>query len=241
MENHTVARQKAISLRKQGWSYREIRTEVAVSKSTLSSWLKGLPLKPEHKERLYTKQIAILSRGSQSQKARRQREVDAIIAAAKKEVRLPISHEVFRLMGVALYWAEGSKGKMLEITNSDPRLILFMVRWITSMFSILPTNLKMRLNIYPQQNETSIKKFWSDLTGIPISNFGKTFIKPRSKGFKKNNLYYGTARIEVPKSVDLHYRIFGWLQAALKNLDPEVAPTERKWQSLRNTVRPVNL
>jgi len=232
---------ESIRLRKRGLSYNEIKKKINISKSTLSYWLKTIPLKAEHRQRLYTKQIQILSRGSQSQKERRIKQIEQIIKKAEDEIRSPLSLETYRLMGASLYWAEGSKGKMCNITNSDPYLILLMVRWIEKIFKIPAKNLKARLNIYPQQNESKIKKFWSNLTFIPIENFGKSYIKPKNKGYKKNNLYYGTIRIEIPKSVDIGYRIFGWIKATTKNLDSKIQLTQRKWQSLRKTSRPINL
>lgn len=240
-KDYSSLKLKAIRLRKRGLSYNEIKRQVPVAKSTLSLWLKGITLKPEHRKRLYTKCIQILARGPQSQKERRAREVEQIIAQAEKEIQLPLSLEAFRLFGVALYWAEGSKGKMMEITNSDPHLILFIIQWFERIFAIPPTNLKARLNIYPQQNEMKIKRFWSDLTGIPLRNFGKSYVKPLSKGYKKNNLYYGTMRIEVPKSVNMHYRVFGWVKAILQDISPAVQLIQRRWQSLKDTKRPVNL
>lgn len=240
-KDYALLKFKATRLRKRGLSYNEIRKKVDVSKSTLSLWLKAIRLKPEHRRRLYTKQIEILSRGPKSQKERRAREVEEIIKKAEDEIVRPLSSETQRLMGAALYWAEGSKGKMFEITNSDPYLILFIVRWIESIFGIPAANLKARLNIYPQQSETKIKKFWSELTGIPLENFGKSCVKPLSKGYKKNNLYYGTVKVEVPKSVDMRYRVFGWIKAALKNIENNVGIVQKKWQSLAETPRPVNL
>ena len=231
----------AIHLRKKGLSYNEIRQKVPVAKSTLSLWLKAIPLREEQKKRLYTKQIDILSRGPQSQKERRAREVETIIKKAEEEITTPISFETLRLMGAALYWAEGSKGKNFEITNSDPYLILFMTNWIEKVFSIPSKSLKVHLNIYPQQNEVKIKKFWSSLTGIPLANFGKSFIKPLSKGYKKNNLYYGTIKIRVPKGTDKKHRVFGWLQATLQDIQPKVELTRRRWTSLTQTPRPINL
>lgn len=232
---------KAIQLRKQGLSYNEIKKEIPVAKSTLSFWLKNILLKPEHQKRLYTKQIEILAKGPKSQRERRLREIEEIIQKAEKEIKLPLSFESYRLMGVALYWAEGSKSKMCNITNSDPYFILFIVRWIESIFKIPAKNLKARLNIYPQQNEIKIKKFWSDLTNIPLKNFGKSYVKPLSKGYKKNNLYYGTMRIEIPKSVNIRHRIFGWLNATLKNIESNVKLTQKKWISLSKIQRPINL
>lgn len=230
-------------LRKRGLSYNEIRKKLdnAVSKSTLSLWLKSIPLKSEYKKRLYTKQVQTLSRGSQSQKERRKREINEIVKRAKEEIATPISEGTFKLFGAALYWGEGSKGNRLQVTNSDPCLILLMVRWIEKIFKIKRKNLKARLNIYPQQNEKEIKNFWSDLTGIPVENFGKSYIKPLSKGYKVNNLYYGTIRIEVPKSGDYTHRVYGWTQAVLEYEALKAKEIERKWIRLTKVNRPVNL
>ena len=236
-----MVKNKAIRLRKNGFSYGEIAKKLNVPKSTLSFWLKGVILKSEHKKRLYTKQIQILSRGAQSQRERRLKEIDKIIKEAEQEIHLPLFFEVYRLFGAALYWAEGSKGRMFQITNSDPHLILFMVRWIEKICGISPKGLKLGLNIHSQQNEKDIKKFWSDLTGVPIQNFTKTYIKKFTTGFKKNNLYYGTVRIYLPKSADFKVRLFGWIKSVLKDIDPEIQFIEKRWNKLRKSTRPVNL
>lgn len=237
----TNLKENAIFLRKKGLSYGEIRKEIGVSKSTLSYWLKDISLTLEQKERFYTKQILFLSFGAKSQKERRKRQVEDIINKASREIILPLSLDVYRLMGAALYWAEGSKGGIFRMTNSDPHLILFMVHWLKKVFGISASGLKTWLNIYPQQNELEIKSFWSELTGIPMANFGKTYIKPLSSGYKKNNLYYGTIRVQVPKSTDMKHRIFGWIKGALIEIQPEVDLLEKKWESLSRTPRPINL
>jgi len=235
-------KKKARRLRRKGLSYKEIREQgVDVSKSTIALWVRDIPLKPEHRERLYTKQVQGMARGANSQKERRAREVNVIIEKAMQEIKLPISEDAFRLFGAALYWAEGSKTSEFKITNSDPRLISFMVHWLKMVFQIDPAILKPHLNIYSQQDELALKKFWSDLTGIPLTNFGKSYVKPLNKGYKKNNLYYGTIQIYVPKSVDLKHRVFGWTKAVLQNLESEVILAERKWVRLKNTPRPINL
>ena len=211
---------KAVKLRKKGLSYGEIHKIIPVSKSTLSFWLKSILLKPAFKKRLYTKQIEILSRGPQSQKERRQREVDKIIDDAQKEIKTPLALDAYRLMGAFLYWAEGAKTSGFQVSNSDPYLIAFMIQWIEKIFSIPPKNIKAWLNIYPQQNDLKLKKFWSKITNIPLENFGKSFVKPLSKNYKKNNLYYGTIKFNVARGTNLRYRVFGWIKAALKNVSP---------------------
>jgi len=238
---HKNLREAARRLRQLGASYGEIKTKTGVAKSTLSYWLKDILLNSGARKKLYTKQVELLSRGPKSQKERRAREVERIGEAAEQEIILPLSPETFRLMGAALYWGEGNKGKMAQITNSDPHLILFAVKWIEHILGVPSMKLSASLNIYPQQNERHIKQFWSDLTKIPFENFRKSYVKPLSKNYKKNNLYYGTIKIYIPKSANLQHQIFGWIRAATKSVAPDVQLIQKRWGSLAKTPRPVNL
>lgn len=232
---------KAIKLRKRGLSYGEIKKQINVSKSTLSLWLKSIPLNPQLQARLYTKRIHMLARGPQSQRERRKREIESIIDKAMQEIETPLSYETYKLFGAALYWAEGSKTKNFEITNSDPYLIAFMCGWFKKVFDIKPAKMKIHLNIYPQQNEEKLKRFWFDLTGVPLMNFGKSFIKSANKSYKKNNLYYGTAKLRVRKGTDLRHKTFGWIQTVLQEVKSKIASTQKKWKILTETTRAINL
>ena len=242
MDAKREMRQKAVKLRKKGLSYNEIRKFVPVSKSSLSLWLKDVRLSSKHRARLYTKQIAILALGAPSQRERRKKEIEKIVSEAKLEIQFPLSAETYRFLGAALYWAEGSKTKNFEITNSDPMMVAFMTKWFSDTFKVPIKTFKAHLNIYSQQNEDQLKRFWSNLIGLPLENFGKTFVKPANKNFKKNNLYYGTIKVRVPKGTDMKLRIFGWIQGALQELNPRIESVQRKWSSLREVGRnPVNL
>lgn len=241
MKAKTELKQKAIDLRRRGWSYKEIKQQIRVAKSTLSLWLKGIRLSDKHRERLYTKRINYLSKGPQSQKERRRREVEAIIEQSKKEIKYPMSRQAYLLFGAALYWAEGSKGSAIEITNSDPYLIYFMVEWCENVFGISRKKFSGALNMYSQQNESELRKFWSELTGVPLNRFCKSYVKPPNKGYKKNNLYYGTIKVRVPSSADLKHKVYGWVQGALGPVPLMVQKHSKKWQRLKNVNRPVNL
>jgi len=240
VNKYTLLGKRAIKLRKQGKSYKEIGKELGVSKGTLSLWLKGVPLCSKLKKRLYTARILNLARGPYSQKERREKEIKKIIEDAKSEI-WNLNKQAFKLFGAALYWAEGSKTKNFEVTNSDPILILFMVRWFEEVFSVSAKNLKIHMNIYSQQDENQLKGFWSELLGIPLENFGKSFLKPSGKGFKKNTLYYGTVKVRVPKGTDMKHRVFGWIQGALQDIIPLVESKQKKWIAIKKDREPVNL
>lgn len=236
-----VLKKKAMQMRRRGLSYGEIRKELKVAKSTLSFWLRDIPLSEKDKLRLYHARIRTMVSGPNSNSARRAREVESIIQVASREIPHPISSDAYLLLGAALYWAEGTKSGAISISNSDPVLIVFMVKWFSDIFNVSPKLFKAWLNIYPQQNDTDLKKFWSSLTGIPVSQFGKSFVKPLSKGVKKNNLYYGTIKVRVPKSTDSKHRIYGWLQGALREYHIEATATQKKWIRLRDVDKPANL
>ncbi len=234
----TETKLTARRLRRRGRSYKEIATTLNISKSTAKLWCEDVVLKPEHRQRLYTKQVEILSRGPQSSRERREREVAAIVAKATQEIRLPIEFEIYRLVGAALYWAEGAKTEQFSVTNSDPLLMAFVARWMYGVLGVVPESLTAHLNIYPQQDDMTLKKFWSEITGIPVSNFGKSFVKPRNKGYKHNTLYYGTIKIRVRRGTDIRHRVFGWIRALLHDVAPEVQHIETRWNKLREYSRP---
>lgn len=234
-------RKESVSLRKKGFSYGEIRKKVGIPKSTLSYWLKDVALKEADKKRLYTNKLKKLIDGQYSQKSRRIKESDRIIKLAQDQVSY-LSDETIKMMGVALYWAEGTKGGLFEITNSDPMLVLFMVRWIKKVFDIDSRFLKARLNIYSAQDDGKIKNFWSRLCGIPLVNFTKSFIKPINKNYESKNLYYGTIKITIPKSTDLKLKVYGWLRASVSDLEKEKKINLGMWnQNLKKRQRPANV
>ena len=139
---YSKLKSEAIQLRKKGLSYNEIKKELNVAKSTLSLWLKTVPLTAEQRKKFYTKRILNLVRGPKSQRERRHREIAKVIKEAEKEIQLPLSFEAYRLLGAALYWAEGKKTRHFAVTNSDSHLILFMVRWFEKIFGIPPSGFK---------------------------------------------------------------------------------------------------
>ena len=240
-KNYSVLKAQATKLRKSGLSYNEISKKIKVSKSTLSFWLKGIVLKPEQQERLYTKQVIILAKGPRSQKERRSQEIAQIIKKAGEEIAIPISFEAYKLFGAAIYWAEGSKTSSFGFTNSDPYLIIFMTQWLNRVFGISPNTLRAWLNIYEQQNERELKIFWSKATNIPIQNFGKSFIKPSGSGYRKNNLYYGTIKAIAPMGTDKRHQVFGWIKAVLKDIKPTIKVEQREWRAVGKTSRPANI
>ena len=205
---------QAIDLRKSGRSYGEIRREIKVSKATLSLWLRDIVLTPEQEDRIYVElKQKNAYRMAKANQRKRIEGTEEIIKKAKKEAVKLFKNPLF-LPGLMLYWAEGDKSELHEhvkFTNADPRMIKFIMRWFREICGIANERFKIYLNIHSGQGENQIKKFWSQVINLPISQFGKSYIKQEGTGHRKNILYNGTIKIEICDK-NLLYKILGWIE-----------------------------
>jgi len=208
---------RAQKLRRQGLSYKEILTKIYVSKSTISSWCKDIELTKEQELRLLEKKQFGQRKGSlvaanNKRKARIER-TKKIRKIAKKDIGKIFSRDKF-VAGIALYAAEGEKtdGKG-GFANSDPKLIKFMMEWFIKVVKVPLFRLRGAIWLHEGLSEKKAKKFWSELTGIPKSQFHKTYIakvKLNSKKIRKNIHQYGVFAIRFSDSA-IHRKIMGWI------------------------------
>jgi hypothetical protein len=103
-------KKKAVSLRKEGYSYNEILKVVPVAKSTLSLWLREVGLSIRHKQRLTEKKLVAARKGGLAKRQWRVRLEKSIKEKALQDIT-GISEYELLILGTALYWAEGSKQK----------------------------------------------------------------------------------------------------------------------------------
>lgn len=198
-------------LRSRGFSYNYIRQELGVSKSNISLWCRDIILSPKYQKLLENRRKKNIKRGTSANKLKRMNEIEEIKRLAKKGIK-KLGEEEFKIAGIMLYWAEGTKTQSTAISNSDPRIIEFMVHWLKITFDISPSQLKAHLHIHYGNDEKRIKKYWSRLTRIPLKNFGKSFIKPRGTGHRTNILPNGIIKIRVKGigTENLRHRILAW-------------------------------
>jgi len=214
MQAKVEEKKKVQLFRRQGLSYNEILQKVPVAKSSVSAWCREIKLTRKQEERIEImhrkrSKLAAQKAGRILSKRRRE-EINKIKNLAKKEIRKLTRYQI-KIIGTMIYWAEGAKTNGVEITNSDPELIKFMIQWFNKIFKIPPHRLKAHLNIHADQDEQRAKKYWSEITKIPLSRFGKTYIKPQGTGHKKNILHNGVIKIRY-HSEDLRYRIMAWIE-----------------------------
>ncbi|WP_405694122.1 hypothetical protein [Streptomyces sp. NBC_01185] len=206
---------KARELRLQGMTYDQIQVELGCSKGSISLWVRDLP-KPERR-RTAEQASAIARRGWEATLQRRATERVRTKKAAAAEISSLSPRELF-LVGVGLYWAEGSKSKpyrsqeRVTFINSDPDMISVYLAWLR-LLGVSPEHLRFHVHIHETADVTAAERYWADLTSATASAFGKTTLKRHTPKTNRKNTgegYRGCLVVRVLKSADLYRRIEGW-------------------------------
>ena len=211
----------ARELRAKGHSFNEIMEKIPnLSKGTLNGWLKDITLTLEQKERLLLKIKAGSDRGrlkgSFTNHQKRVELTQKITYDDRLEVKKRISDKLF-LAGIMLYWAEGDKTiERVGFTNSDPLMILLMMKWFREVCKVIETRFRIALTIMTLHDEKVSEQFWSVITKIPLNQFNKTRIKETPLRGKRNPSYRGTCRIVIADK-NLFRKMLGWKLGILEH------------------------
>ena len=220
-------KKRALKLRKQGWSYNIIAGRLDVNKSTLSGWLKDAPYQPNA-----TVLRRIKAGPRKSGERRRAQRINLTREAhrlANDEIGNFSSRDLL-MLGIGLYIGEGVKcNEQTRFVNADPNVVRAAMQWFREICLVPDDHFRMTLHIYPDTSEPKAKNYWSKLTGIPKTQFCKTFVDLRpTKKINKGKLPFGTAHITVYAcgkmefGVALHRKITGWSSAVFDRINAGV-------------------
>ncbi|MGC5409984.1 hypothetical protein ACPXCX_40540, partial [Streptomyces sp. DT225] len=155
-------RARARELRMEGKTYDQIQLELGCSKGSISLWVRDLP-KPAPRTR--EEASAISKRGWEIVLQRRERERQETKRAAEHEIGALTERELF-LLGVGLYWAEGTKDKpharreRVTFVNSDPAMIQIFLAWL-ALVGVSPDNLRFHLMIHESADVVAAENYWA--------------------------------------------------------------------------------
>ncbi len=211
-------RAQARELRGQGLAYAEIATRLGVSKSSVSLWIRDMPvparLSPEERQK---RSADGLRRFWERERAYR----NEFRAAAAQEIGQITEREAL-IAGAVAYWCEGTKSKpwrndadRVVFMNSDPRLVRLFLHFL-SVAGIQQTDLILRVHIHESADATAAQRFWEQETGVAASLFKAPSLKRHNPTTVRKNTgedYHGCLRLEVRRSGELYRRIEGWVAA----------------------------
>ncbi|MGW7665005.1 hypothetical protein [Streptomyces sp. NPDC054756] len=208
-------RDRARELRLQGWTYDRIQLELGCSKSSVSLWVRDLP-RPERRKRTREEASASAKRGWEPTLRAREDERRHTKRAAAAAVGELTDRELF-LVGVGLYWAEGSKDKPYDrrervtFVNSDPGMIRVFLAWL-DLLGVPREQLRFYVMIHERADVAGAERYWAELVGTDRSTFTRTTLKkhnPRTVRRNTGDDYRGCLVIKVLRSADLYRRVEG--------------------------------
>lgn len=170
--------QKALVLRKQGNSYSQIKKILGVGKGTLSGWLKDYPLSKQRIRELRDWSEQRIEKFRNTMRWKKETRLNAFYQNQKKVV-LPLSNREIFLAGLFLYWGEGTKSQVsqLSISNTNPAVIKFFIHWLMKNLSVPKNRLHVSLHLYSDMDMSKEIEFWSQNLNIPKNQFIKPYIK----------------------------------------------------------------
>ena len=205
-------KEKALELRKLGYSINEIVKELGIAKGTASVWIRDVVLSEQAKIRLgnrlkeghknYCRQVAL--------KRAKKEEIRKQIENKAQNTVLSLHSNINdkKMLCAFLFWAEGGKSKpYIDFTNSDPNMIRTFLHLLRNCFKIDESKLYAIVHIHGYHNDNEIKDFWSNITKIPLCRFYKSYKKPHT-GVRKKEGYKGCLNLNYYDNtiaLELHY------------------------------------
>jgi hypothetical protein len=144
--------------------------------------------------------------------AGKQAEIERLVEEGRSRIGR-LSEREFLVAGVALYAGEGSKcDGAVKFANTNPRMIAFYCAWLRRSFEIDEARLRVRLYLHERLDLAASVAFWSEVTGIPPSQFLKPYRAVPDPTIRHTKHVHGCVSIDYSCSAT-HRSIMGLVVA----------------------------
>ncbi len=130
------------------------------------------------------------------------------------------------MIGVSLYWAEGTKQKPYNVaqrvvfTNSDPARLRVFLRWLREICHVPSERLTFELYIHESGHIEAAQTFWAAALQVPLERFRVRLKRHKLLPHRRNvgDRSIGLVRVVVRKSASLNRRITGWSNGIVQGI-----------------------
>ncbi len=217
-------RVKARELRARGYTYAEITAELGVSKGSVSLWTRDMPRVGRiSSDEIRRRNSAGVSAFWAEEYLRREAMRQAVSERAAAEIGTLSDGEVV-IAGAVAYWCEGAKnkpyrrfGNEVAFINSDPKLILFFLRFLT-VAGVDRDRVYCRVYIHESADVAAAQQFWQQVTGLPPDQFRRPTLKHHNPKTTRKNTgdgYHGCLVVRVRGGAEFYRQIEGWASAVI--------------------------
>jgi hypothetical protein len=199
--------EKARVLRAEGRTLVDIATELGVAKSSVSLWVREVPFEPRTRR-------ASVDRRPHPQHLAKLAEIEACNLEGIGRIGT-LSDEAFLAAGAALYAGEGSKTQAkVTFANTAARMIAFFCAWLRRFFAVDEARLRVRVYLHQGLDIDAAEQFWSEVTGVPRSQFNRPYRAKADPSIRSNKHENGCAYVDYCCS-RTHRMVMGLVRALL--------------------------
>ena len=209
-------KKEAQKLRAEGKTFQEINDFLGtkIPKSTFSAWFRGIAVPEEFAKKMEKERKTKLRKAQKkavlNQRNKKKKYFHDLLLNNANLAEFLKKKETAKMVLATLYLCEGTKNKgrsSLVFGNSDPDIIKLFLRLLRQIFKVDEKKFRCTLQGRADQDIKKLEDFWSNITGIPRTQFYAARIDPRTKGkISKNPNYKGVCRIDYLSS-EVFYEI----------------------------------
>jgi len=205
-----VEKERARELRGEGFTMLEIATQLGVSKSSVHLWTRDIEFAPRERRSTARK------RGPHPQHLARLAEIESLDKEGIARLGV-LNTQAFLAAGAALYAGEGSKSEgAVDFANSDATMVRFFCAWLRTFFEIDERRMRVIVYLHQGLDLDVAQAFWSNVTGVPVEQFGKSYRAVPVEGIRHNKHVHGCAYVRY-SCTRTHRAIMGLVRALLSS------------------------
>jgi hypothetical protein len=197
--------EKARVLRSTGRTLLDIATELGVSKSSVSVWVRDVEFERQGRR-------ASVDRKPHPQHLAKLAEIQECDREGIARIG-KLSDDAFLAAGAALYAGEGAKGQLL-FANTNAAMVAFFCRWLRRYFTIDESRLRIRVYLHAGLDLDAAEAFWSKTTGIPRAQFRAPYRAKPDPTIRRNKHEHGCVYVGYWCS-RTHREVMGLVRALL--------------------------
>jgi hypothetical protein len=210
-------RERARELSAPAWTIGEIVAELGVSRSSVSVWVRDVRFDEATRAARAgaNRRRGARTRGPNRLQQRKQAEIDRLLAEGIERIG-QLSDRDPLIAGTALYAGEGAKTDgVVKFANSDPCMVLLFCAWLRCLFDVDESRLRVHLYLHQGLDLDGACSFWSALTGIPVTQFGRPYRAVPDPSIRRSKHPLGCPAVSYASSVT-HREIMGLVHALLR-------------------------
>ena len=172
------SKSQAVQLRESGASIVVIESQLGIPRSTLSGWLRNIPLNSQQEKRLLRNKYVALAKGRKKAVLWHRAQKEQRIALAHRQAVDVLeriderNHAITELALALLYLGEGSKRTTeTAMGNSDPMVLRFFLSALQWLYALDIRRVRCEISLRSDQDPERMKRYWASTLRVPMSCF----------------------------------------------------------------------